>query len=807
MMMQAPSVLSAPANSHPLIRLAHSLLLLVAGLAAEPCAGAQSLVGTLLPQPNLRLTLSGDVKAMVRQGDGKLILGGSFAIVDNTLRKNLARFNADGSLDAAWTVSTDAPVNALALDASDNLFVGGGFTKIGGVVRNGLAKIAPDGTVDGTWNPSPNSIVSALLLSGNQLYIAGSFGNVGGTARTGVARVSATAAGALDLAWNPAPNNRVTALVELGGNLYLGGGFSQVNGTPRNRLAKVSTAGVGALDATWNPAADAGINAMAMDGSGGLIVGGLFFNVGGLARNCIAKLDPAGSGTASASWVPAAASFGCSVVTLANDGNGGMLVGGGFTTLGGQPRNNVGRVLDAGTLDPNWNPDVQTQLYLSTAGVHAILPLPGGMTQIGGVFDTVSAARNFASARLTSTGSRDAGFNAALDSLGEVRAITDDPVSGAVYVGGTFELVDGTQVRRNLLRLAPDFTLDNSWAGSVNGSVYALLVDAAQRVYVGGFFTRSDATTRNYVARFDSAGILDAGWNPNANFNINAMALTPDGSSLYLAGGFTQMGGQTRNRLALVSTSGTGAPPAAWNPNANNAVFALKVRPSDGTIYVGGAFTSLGGLARGYVGKIASSGVVDAQWSPNLNNFVEALDIDPRPPQASPQQAKSGSAGSIGVGGDFFVPAGPGLIYDSYGLINVLPDGSGAFDPLQLESPPQGSRVLGLGDFPIDAFPQPLSFVVGSFPSVSGTGDSGMRIYYNVTGALEFELKLPDFETLNTANFHYYFFRHGQADKRVSGSLPAILVGGRISGVDNQQRIGLAAIQLTAPLVFADGFE
>jgi hypothetical protein len=794
-----PPILTGVSRAFYPAAIAACFLALVTVFPAASCR-AQTYAATVLPAPDLRLTLAGDVKAIIRQSDGKLVVGGGFDLVDRSLHTNLARFNADGSLDSSWTVDADGVVNALAVDGNDNVYVGGSFGHLGGVTRNALGKVAANGVVDASWNPAPNSIVTALRVSGGQIYVAGGFTAVGGTPRTGVARVSSSGTGALDLVWNPAPNGSILTLLEVGSSLYLGGSFSQVGGTPRIRLAKVSTLGTGALDASWNPSADAGVNALANDSTGKIIVGGLFFNVGGLARNCIARLDPAGSGAADPTWIAAGASTGCTVRALAADGNGAILAGGGFSTIGGQSRNNLARLLDSGSVDTSWNPDVQAQLYLATAGVHAVLPLPGGGTQIGGVFDTVGGGHSFGSARLAANGSRDGSFTAALDVLGEVRALAIDPVSGLTYVGGNFGLVDGSQVRRNLLRLAADLTLDAGWTGSVSGSVHALLVDAAQRVYAGGSFSRSDLTTRNNLARFDSNGVLDATWDPNPNFGVEALAATPDGTGLYLGGGFSQVGGQPRNRLARVATTGTGNPPDAWNPNANSSVLALAVRPGDGAVYAGGAFTMLGTSSRGFVGKIGSDGTVDPAWNPNLNNVVEALAVDPRP-----APMKRGSAGSIGVGGDFTLDAGVAGLAARNGLVNVLADGPGLFDPLQDSGPPSGSRITGLGAYPTSVFTDPLNWITGSIPEPNGPGDRGL-IIFDANGNATLGIDLFGNQVIYTSTAHYYFIRRGETG--TSSSLqPAILLGGRMSQVDGQQRIGLAAIALLPDRVFLDGFE
>ena len=67
------------------------------------------------------------------------------------------------------------------------------------------------------------------------------------------------------------------------------------------------------------------------------------------------------------------------------------------------------------------------------------------------------------------------------------------------------------------------------------------------------------------------------------------------GTTIYLGGSFTQVGGVGRARLAAVNNS-TGAP-TSWKPGANAEVLALGYR--NGVLYAGGGFTTAGGSAAG----------------------------------------------------------------------------------------------------------------------------------------------------------------------------------------------------------------
>jgi hypothetical protein len=94
------------------------------------------------------------------------------------------------------------------------------------------------------------------------------------------------------------------------------------------------------------------------------------------------------------------------------------------------------------------------------------------------------------------------------------------------------------------------------------------------------------------AAAFDTAtgGLLS--WNPNVNGEVRALAVA--GQTVYLGGGFTTVGGLTRRRLAAVNASS--GQPTSWNPNPSAKVNALA---TDGlTVWLGGTFTSVGGNSR-----------------------------------------------------------------------------------------------------------------------------------------------------------------------------------------------------------------
>jgi hypothetical protein len=155
-------------------------------------------------------------------------------------------------------------------------------------------------------------------------------------------------------------------------------------------------------------------------------------------------------------------------------------------------------------------------------------------------------------------------------------------------------------------------------------------------VFVGGSFTSvrppGDAlgtgeVARTYLAEFDaSTGALETAFDPTLDGMVTAMALSPDGSTLYIGGSFTHVGTAFRNHLAAFNTA-TGALSTTWVPNSGSPVLALAVSPDGSNVYVGGSMGKLDSVARTDAGEVtASTGAIEP-WAPNLNGTVTTIAV------------------------------------------------------------------------------------------------------------------------------------------------------------------------------------
>lgn len=133
----------------------------------------------------------------------------------------------------------------------------------------------------------------------------------------------------------------------------------------------------------------------------------------------------------------------------------------------------------------------------------------------------------------------------------------------------------------------------------LNGSVYGV-TQVGGTIVLGGDFTsaRNDNSTtqltRQRLLAFSvSTGQISTTFVPNPNGVVRAVLPAPDGTSVYVAGNFTSIGGVARSRLARVRVSD-----GAVLPTFNAGTVTGQVRDIalvGGRLWLAGAFTHVGG--------------------------------------------------------------------------------------------------------------------------------------------------------------------------------------------------------------------
>ena len=307
--------------------------------------------------PGIGVTTGGTINAVAIQGDGKMVLGGSFTSYNGVSSNGIVRIQSDGGLDTSFNFGTgfrgtlQNAVNALAIQSDGKILVGGEFTTYNGVSRTRLARINSDGSLDTSFNPGTilnNTVFALAIQSDGKILVGGSFLSLNRLARF-------NSDGTLDSPFHTTVNNTVFAVaVQTDGKILLGGSFTSFNGTGRFYFARVNSDG--SLDNLFNPSSfvtpNGAVRSLVIQSDGKIVVGGLFKDFS--FPSILARVNSDGS--TDLSFNPLA--FGNFVSALAIQGDGKILATGSFNLNfgGGITRNGVIRVNNDGSLDASFDP-------------------------------------------------------------------------------------------------------------------------------------------------------------------------------------------------------------------------------------------------------------------------------------------------------------------------------------------------------------------------------------------------------------------------------------------------------------------
>jgi trimeric autotransporter adhesin len=170
---------------------------------------------------------------------------------------------------------------------------------------------------------------------------------------------------------------------------------------------------------------------------------------------------------------------------------------------------------------------------------------------------------------------------------------------------------------------------------TVNGPVVAV-ARSGNTIYIGGQFTFISQVTGNAVPLDYVTG---APTTPFPRFDGGVGTVVSDGAGGWFVGGdFTSVGGVARSGLAHVMPD---LSVSAWNPSPDGPVSALTL--SGSTLYVGGSFNTIAGQPHPGLAAVDVVTGVASSWNPSVDGGIRAI-------------AVSGS--TVYIGGTFSVVGG-----------------------------------------------------------------------------------------------------------------------------------------------------
>jgi uncharacterized delta-60 repeat protein len=403
------------------------------------------------------------VFAIAPQPNGKILVAGYFDTLGGgtglaSARKNIGQLNADGTLESDYNPGATYDVDSFATQPDGKIVVGGHFSALGGgtgtTARARIGRLNTDGTLDMGFNPGASGAVNALVVQPDGKILVG---------ESTVRRLNAD--GSVDTSFTAfAEGGAVYALaLQPDGKILVGGEFTYLVGTARWHIGRLN--GDGTLDTSFNPGTNGGpcvfgcgfqtytgiVSALALQPDGKILVGGNFSGMGGgtgtTTRYHLGRLNADGSvdtgfNPGASLMVPGGIDRAV-VKTLVVQGDGKILVGGNFTTLGGggrtdtTARQNIGRLNADGSIDTSFDPGANFDVETMEVQTDGKILVAGLFTALGG------AGRN-AIGRLHSNGSIDGSFNpgASKGAGAIVKSVALQP-DGTILVGGRFETLAG----------------------------------------------------------------------------------------------------------------------------------------------------------------------------------------------------------------------------------------------------------------------------------------------------------------------------------------------------------------------------
>ena len=534
------------------------------------------------------------------------------------------------------TAGLTSTVHAIVLSGTE-VIAGGAFQNAGGNSNaNYLARwngTQWTGFISGTTATGITNTVFTLALSGTHVYAGGAF--IGAGSNPNADYIAYWDGGWRSLGTNPL-NGAVYTIVFSSTHVYAGGAF-----TSPNRIA------------FWN-----GSNWTALGGGLAGGTGSAVYAITIAGNNVYAGGDFTGNIALSSSggtWNTSIFGSGVdgTVSATLSLGGGKILVGGTFTTAGGNPARGLAE-WDLG--NSAWSPVSNFAWNSSDITSVEALVISGGALYVGGDFKDVG--RNNANdyvTRQSGTSFVPIGSKTVEPLNGKVETVV---ISGTdVYVGGSFTNAGNTPGADYIAKWdGTQWSALLSGTEGLNDTVYAIALQGND-VYVGGAFQNAGGnSSAKYLARWDGSkwtGLLSGTDGVGVNDTVYTIAFSGT-SQLFVGGAFTSTTPVSLTHIAkanIVTTTGTVTTPVTWSGLVSGTdgiitgtVYTIAISGTD--VFVGGAFQNAGGITgTNYI----------ARWDGNIWNAVGSLNAIKNTVRAI---ARSGN--NVYVGGDFIGAGGSG---------------------------------------------------------------------------------------------------------------------------------------------------
>ena len=576
-------------------------------------------LGLFYPPDNLTL-----------QSDGKIIFSGGYLQIPAYKDDMIVRMNSEGTRDSSFHINLGVQVasdiNDMALQSDGKLIIGGEFLKlITGENEKNLMRLNTNGSIDNTFQTtigtaaggvSGNNISQIAVEADNSILLIGKFSTFNGTAVPGFTRL--LSGGTIDPTFSAGTGFSLafgtpgyTLMEETpAGHIYVGGSFSSYNGNTLYNLVEINHDGSYQQGFTTATLSD-----MVIEDDLSFSVVGSFGEFSGFVRNNFVHVFA--DGTVDDLDLPvggiSAGIHDVRDMIITEDQK--IIIGGDFRYYNNMPFTCIVKLNTDGSPDTSFNVILETtEAWFS---IQDIEQTPDGKIYIAGDFTKVNGIGRKRIARLNADGSLDLTFNPGSGANNEIYKIGVQP-DGKIIIAGLFGTVNGIS-RKKLARLNSDGSVDLSFDpgdGPNSDQMYCISFQTDNKILIGGMFTKYNGISRKYIARLNSNGTLDSGFNPGSGpgYGPTEFFALPDGK-LLVAGTFNVFNGSPANNVVRLNSDGTIDPTAPFGTGFTGGVSDIDVM-DDGSYLISGGFNSYNGVAINDVAVINADGSLNMDFDP-----------------------------------------------------------------------------------------------------------------------------------------------------------------------------------------------
>lgn len=207
----------------------------------------------------------------------------------------------------------------------------------------------------------------------------------------------------------------------------------------------------------------------------------------------------------------------------------------------------------------------------------------------------------------------------------------------------------------------PPGSVETRFAPDPNGEVHEVILQPDGKILICGNFTTvggANGRVRNYIARLNADGTLDASFSSKVDNSIVSAAVQPNGK-IIITGPFYSVGGVERHDVARLNADGTldsgFVPPRTRGMSSYvGRVTALR----DGKSLIGGSWVDIDGFDCGHLAQLSTNGNLDKTFDPKVLHHINQIVLQ--------------SDGKILIGGSIFIVKN----VRRKGVVRLHPDGS-----------------------------------------------------------------------------------------------------------------------------------